>query len=165
MQPLYQLAAEYRALADRLHDTDLDEQTILDTLEAESGDIETKIINSAKVARNLRAAAKARREAAKPMTDTADREEAQADWIEGYIKRCIEQAGISKISSPWFSVSIRANPPSLIVDDESAIPADYFREIPAKREVNKPLIKAAIKDGVDIPGVHVESTGTRLEIK
>lgn len=42
MTALFILAKEHRALADKLHDLDLDDQTIADTLEGESGDLVEK---------------------------------------------------------------------------------------------------------------------------
>ena len=42
MTALFELAAEYRAISDKLHDLDLDDQTIADTLESLNGDIQEK---------------------------------------------------------------------------------------------------------------------------
>lgn len=47
MTALFQLAAEHRALSDKLHDLDLDDQTIADTLESEGGDLVEKCKNVA----------------------------------------------------------------------------------------------------------------------
>jgi hypothetical protein len=54
---LFEIASEYRADAAKLEDLDLDETTLSDTLEAISGDLETKCMNTAFVARNLEATA------------------------------------------------------------------------------------------------------------
>ena len=43
MSTLFEVAANYRALAEKLHDTDLDDKTIEDTLESESGDLVEKL--------------------------------------------------------------------------------------------------------------------------
>jgi hypothetical protein len=58
MTALFQLAAEHRALSDKLHDLDLDDQTIMDTLESESTDLIEKGKNVAAVFRNLESDAK-----------------------------------------------------------------------------------------------------------
>ena len=39
MSNLFEIATAYRALAEKLHDTDLPDEVIEDTLEAESGDL------------------------------------------------------------------------------------------------------------------------------
>lgn len=164
MKPLYQLAAEHRELADRLHDTDLDEQTILDTLEAEAGDLIEKGTNVAKVFRNLEAMAAQIKEAESAMAARRKSIEKRAASLKSYLHTNMEKAGIHKIECPWFVVSLKKNPASVVIDDESSIPADYMREIPAALQPDKALIKQAITDGYDVPGCHLQA-GTRLEIK
>lgn len=164
MQPLYQLAAEYRALADRLHDLDLPDDVIADTLEAEAGDIEVKATNIAKVFRNLEAIAAQIKEAEAAMAARRKAIEKRAASLKQYLHDNMEKAGIQKIECPWFVVSIKKNPAAVVIDDESSIPADYLREIPATFQPDKSLIKQAIADGFEVPGCHL-AQGTRLEIK
>jgi len=76
----------------------------------------------------------------------------------------MEVAGISKIECPWFVVSIAQNPEAVTVDDEDAIPRDYFKEIPASFVLDKVLLKQAIKDGYTVPGARL-TRGTSLRIK
>ena len=71
MTALFELTNEYRALADKLNDLELDQQTINDTLDGASGDLEEKIINTAKYYRNIDADAEKIEEAAKQMLGRA----------------------------------------------------------------------------------------------
>ena len=50
MTALFILAAEHRALSDKLHNLELDDQTIADTLEGEGGDmlIPVKVVTTFK---------------------------------------------------------------------------------------------------------------------
>ena len=164
MTALFQLAAEYRQVADKLHDLDLDEQTIADTLESFGGDLQEKATNVAKFIRNLESDAEKIEDAAKAMLDRAKAYKRKADSIKRYLHNNMEISGITKIESPWFVLSIRQNPESVSVDDESSIPRDYFKEIPATYQLDKTLVKKAIKDGYEVPGCHLQRT-TRLEIK
>lgn len=164
MTALFILAAEHRALADKLHDLDLDEQTIADTLEAESGDVIEKGKNVAAVFRNLESDAKQIKEAEQQLAERRKAIEKRADALKQYLKTNMEIAGIQKIDSPWFVVSIATNPASVIVDDESLIPDDYMREIPATYSPDKKLIKSALDEGYVVPGCHLER-GTSLRIK
>lgn len=164
MQPLFELAAEYRAISDRLHEADLDEQTIADTLEGLAGSLEDKAINIAKYAKNLEASAKSRRDAANEIITRAKAEENKADSLKRYLKSSLEQAGKLKVDSPWFVVSIKQNPASVQIDDESLIPDDYMREIPVSYAPDKKLMKSALDEGYAIPGAQLVR-GTRLEIK
>ena len=49
MSSIYELTGEYLELMDMLEDEEIDEQTIIDTLEALDGEIENKADNYAKI--------------------------------------------------------------------------------------------------------------------
>ena len=164
MTALYELAANYRALADRLHDLDLDDQTIAATLESEAGDLIEKGTNVAKVFRNMEALADQIKQAEQQMAARRKALEKRAANLNQYLHANMEKAGISKIESPWFVISIRKNPASVVIDAESEIPDEYMREIPARFEPDKSAIKSSIQEGVIVPGCHIEHS-TRLEIK
>lgn len=53
MSSIYELTGEYLELMDMLEDEEVDEQTIIDTLEALDGEIENKADNYAKIIRSL----------------------------------------------------------------------------------------------------------------
>ena len=164
MTALFELAAEFRALADKLNDSDLDQETIADTLDGASGDLEEKIINTAKYYRNIEADADKIEEAAKAMLARAKTLRTHSGHIKQYLQSNMEQAGLQKVSSPWFVISIAQNPEAVTVDDETLIPRDYFKEIPASFVLDKNLLKSAIKDGFTVPGVRL-TRGTSLRIK
>lgn len=160
---LYELAGEYRAISDKLHDLDLPEDVIADTLDGLGGDLQEKSINVAKYFRNLEAMANQIKQAESQMAARRKSIEKRAASLKEYLKANMERCGITKIESPWFVVSIKQNPESVQIDDESVIPRDYFREIPASYQLNKVLCKQAMKDGFEVPGCHL-SHGTRLDI-
>lgn len=164
MTALYLLTAEYKDAAERLQDADLPEEVIRDTLEAMTGEIEAKAQNVAFVIRNMEASAKAIREAAAGMLDRAKAEEKRADSIKRYLLENMMATGISKIECPYFKLSVRDNPQSVVIDDAEAIPDDYLREVPASYTLDKVMMKSAMQDGFVIPGAHLER-GKRLEIK
>lgn len=164
MTALFELAAEFRALADKLNDSDLDPQTIADTLDGASGDFEDKITSIAKYKQNIEAEADAIKAARSPMEEREKSLRKKAEGLGEYMKSNMEKAGVLKVPSPWFVVSIAQNPESVTVDDESAIPRDYFKEIPASYQLDKSLLKQAIKDGYTVPGARL-TRGTSLRIK
>lgn len=161
---LYTLTAEYMAVAQALSETNLDPQTIADTLEGLSGDLEAKSVNVAKFVRSLEATAEQIKLAEKEMADRCKAIENRAKGIRDYLLNNMQACGISKIESPWFVLSVKQNPPAVVIDDEASIPADYLREIPAIHEPDKTLIKQALKDGFAVPGCRLQA-GVRLEIK
>lgn len=161
---LYELAGEYRAISDKLHDLDLPEDVIADTLDGLGGDLQEKSINVAKYFRNLEAMANQIKQAEAQMMARRNAIEKRADSLKEYLKSNMERAGISKIECPFFVISIKQNPESVQVDDETLVPRDYFREIPVSYQLDKTLVKTAIKDGYNVPGCHL-SRETRLDIK
>jgi len=165
MTALYQLAADYKEAAERLSESGLDEQTITDTLEGLSGDIEQKAINLAKLIRNIEAETSAIRSAVDDMVKRANAEEAKAKRLRDYLKDCLQQAEIRKVSCPFFVVSLKATPAAVVIDDEKLIRGDLMVWPPAPPpKPDKRAIAEVIKAGEEVAGAHLES-GTRLEIK
>lgn len=160
---LYQISQEHRALADALQNMDLDDQTISDTLEAESGLVE-KSQSVAFVIRNMETFAAAVKAEADAMSERAKCVQKRADSVKAYLHNCMNLAGVQKIEHPQFTISIRKNPESVQIFEEGLLPPDYLREIPAKYEPDKTLIKQAIKDGHDVPGAKLVR-GESLQIK
>ena len=165
MTSLYQLAADYKEAAERLAESGLDEQTITDTLEGLSGDIEQKAIHIAKWVRNLEAETSAIRAAVDEMVKRANSEEAKAKRLRDYLKDCLQQAEIRKVSCPFFVVSIKATPAAVVIEDEKLIPGNLMSWPPAPApKPDKRAIAEAIKAGKEVAGARLEG-GTRLEIK
>lgn len=165
MTALYQLVADYKEAAERLSESGLDEQTITDTLEGLSGDIEQKAINLAKLIRNIEAETSAIRSAVDDMVKRANAEEAKAKRLRDYLKDCLQQAEIRKVSCPFFVVSLKATPAAVVIDDEKLIRGDLMVWPPAPPpKPDKRAIAEVIKAGEEVAGAHLES-GTRLEIK
>lgn len=163
MSNLYELAAQHRLLAENLTDLGLDEQTIADTLEAESGDLMEKGVNVAKVFRNLESFAEQIKQAEQQMADRRKAIEKRAASLKQYLLTNMNMAGITKIESPWFCISIKNNPESVVVDDAVALPKEYMRET-ISFAPDKIRMKSEMQDGIVIPGAHLEKT-KRIEIK
>lgn len=164
MTSLYLLAQDFAETAAKLADSELPDEVIADTLESLQYPVEEKAKNVAMVIRNMESSAKAIKEAADAMIARAKAEENRAKNLKAYLQSVMEATGISKIESPYFVISIRNNPESVVIDAESQIPADYMREIPVSYSPDKTLIKKAIQDGFTVPGCHLTRTKS-LQIK
>jgi hypothetical protein len=162
---LFQVAAEYRADAAKLEDMDLDDETFADTLESISGDLESKCMNVAFIARNIEATAAQIKEQIKAMQDRAKAMENKAERIRKYLLDGLTLAQCDKVDTPYFRIKIALNPPSVQIADESLIPDAYKTEPePPKPMPDKKLIAAALKDGFEVPGCRLVR-GTRLDIR
>lgn len=164
-QSLYVIANEYHAMVERLMDSELDEQTIKDTLEGASGELEVKATNVAMFIRNLESSAEQIKLAEKAMAERRKALENKADSVKRYLFDNMKRVGVTKIESPYFALTIKKNPPSVIIDDESLID-DGFKRMPEPLPliVDKALIKQAIENGLTVEGAHIEQK-ERLEIK
>lgn len=84
-----------------------------------------------------------------------------------YLKRNMEQCGMTEVKSPFFTLKIKKNPYSTDIIDETKIPERFFntREIiKIERKPDKNAIKEEVlKTGVQVPGVIVQQK-TKLEI-
>ena len=165
---LYEISTEYRLLAERLADMDLDATTVADTLEASglTDALPDKVQGVEMVAR-----------AAEMHCPTIDAEIARlqalkarrqkiAQGLRDYILWNMQNAGVERIECPLFCMSLKKNPPAVEVLDESQIPAGYWRTYtpkPPEPRIDKPAIAAAIKKGDDVPGARLVQ-GTRLDI-
>lgn len=164
MTTLALLASEYRDAAQRLADLDLDEQTVSDTLESLSGDLELKAQQVAYMVRSFEADATAVAQWAKDAAARAKAIQARADRLGAYLAHSLEAAGIEKIEGPGVRIGWRKSS-AVVIDDEAQIPADLMRAKPAPPpEPDKPAIGAAIKAGRAVPGAHVEARRS-LQIK
>ena len=165
---LFQIAAQYRHITDVLQDSGCDPQTLTDTLEGEAWPLEVKAQNIGFVIRNMEALAASMKDAEKQMADRRKATEKRAAALVEYLKTGMEIAGVSKLETPHFALTIKKNPPGVEVWDEKQIPVEFMR-VPAPPPPPVPVpdkaaIKDAIKAGKDVPGALL-AQGTRLEIK
>lgn len=94
-------------------------------------------------------------------------EEKRQEWLRRYLQEHMAAAGITEISDERsvFKASLAiGRDESIDVFDEAQVPQDYLREIPAKYEADKTMIKKAIKDGYEVPGARLVKRD-RLTIK
>lgn len=165
MSSLYQLVGERLALQNTLEQSGYDAQTISDTLDAEGGNIESKFIDYCYVLRNLEVETNPYKDEIERLSNILD---AKNNAIDAIKKRMLEAFIASKyqiIKGDIFTIKTRNNPPSVIIDNEALIPADYFKQaLPPPPTIDKTLIKKAISDGFEVSGARLE-TKQRLVIE
>lgn len=79
----------------------------------------------------------------------------RVEWLRQYLATHMAAAGITEIRDErgLFSAKLGvARDKSVDVFDADQLPRDYLREIPARFEPDKVLIRKAIEDGFDVPG-------------
>ena len=161
--PLYKLADEFVAIAAILADQDLPDDVITDTLEGASGDIENKAWNTAALILQFEGEASVIKEAEQRMSARRKSLENRVQWMRDYMLVQLIRTNISEIKSPEFVITVRDNPPKVILDDEDVIPK-AFKHSQTITTISKAEIRQSLIDGKTVVGAHLERE-KRLSIK
>lgn len=165
MPALYQLTAQLRELERLADEGEVPAEVLADTVEGLTGEIEVKAQNVAEFVRNLESSTAAIDGAISDMKARRDRIQRNADWLKGYLITQMKASGITKISCPYFVLSIKKNPPKVVITDPGKIPCELYVYPPAPEPYpDKKAIAEALKAGQEFDGAHLEQ-GERLEIK
>ena len=164
---LWQLTDQYlQALQVLTSDDDIPPEVVRDTLDALEGSLAVKATNVASYVSMLDTNADAIGAEINRLKAMQARVERHAQRLREYLKENMLRSGIAKIEAtqaPFFHLSIRKNPPKVVIDNESLVPDEFVRT-KIVTEIAKNEIKYAIQAGQDVPGAHLEQT-ERLEIK
>jgi hypothetical protein len=99
----------------------------------------------------------------KAMQDRKKRFEARAQMKRGMVGSAMEIAELPKKETPAGTVSLRALPPKVIVQDEAAVPARFWKEQAPK--LDKKAVGDALKEGAAVPGCELSNGGTTVSIR
>lgn len=164
MTALFLLADEYRDAASKLADLDLDAQTVADTLEGMSGELEVKAQAVAHMVRSIEANSAAIAQWAKDAHERARTAQARADRLREYLSSTLQSCGIQRVEGPGITLAWRKSS-AVVVDEPDLIPQRYMRQPePPPPVPDKKAIGELLKSGAAVPGAHIE-TRTHLQIR
>lgn len=124
---LYEIANEYRNVFDQLSEIpDLNNEIISDTLSPIKGEFNDKAINLTSYFRNLEADANAIKEAEVMMAQRRKSIESKIENLKKYLKSQMQATGITKISCPYFSVTLSKTKSIVKILDEKKIPSNFI---------------------------------------
>ena len=160
MASLYILAAEYRALADKLEDGDFDPITTLDTIEASGlpDDLAQKAQNIEFMARHYDGENAALQAEVERMVARIGCNTKKADSLRAYVLQCLKLTGRDKLSTTMFTFSTRKSE-AVDVFEADKLPAEFWRMPEPKPPVaapDKAAIKAALNEGKEVPGARMQ---------
>lgn len=154
---LWEISERFRSMQLLAESDELPPEVIRDTLEGIEGEWEAKAEAVAMYVQNLKAAAEAKKEAAKAMAERAAMLDKRADSLKQYLLLQFQFMGKTRVERPMFSLVLKNNPQSVVIDDETAVPDAYkVQKPPPPPTVDKKLVGQAIKAGQDVPGCHAE---------
>ncbi len=175
---LYDLAEEITAVANNLeavYESDEEGRAELleaweTTLDAVGGEFDEKAGNIAALIKNLKAEEAALKAEADALERRRKVKENAAKRLTEYLKDAMIAAGKKKLDTLRAALSIKDNPESTVIENETAFIAwaqgahhDEYLTYSAPK-INKTAVKAALKDGDEVPGASL-LRGKRLEIK
>lgn len=141
---------------------DLDEQTLLDTLEGATDFSEalTAVIGSALDDECLAVALKERLDA---MRTRLARLQSRAASKRIAAVESMETTQMRKLVAPDFTASMRLGPPSVAITDEQLLPGDYL--VPQPPKADKRGLLDALTRGLEVPGATLCQPRVSLAIR
>ena len=161
MASLYELTTQRLALQNKLEELNFDVDTITDTILGESTELEAKIVDYGYILRNRSGLEAMMLAEVERMQARYNAHEKRTEAIKAWLLQNMQACQISRIDCPAFSVSLKNNPPKVVIDAESLIPDKYMRTPTPKPPMAAPDKKAigdAIKQGEEVPGCHSEQS-------
>ena len=157
--PKYQLLRQ-RLLAD--YSTNLDEETVADTLEGitDLHEMIAAVIRSALVDEALQAGLRFRVD---DMKGRLSRLELRATKKRQLALDAMTEVGLTKLEQPDFTASARAGSPALIVIAEDSIPEAYW--LPQPPKLDRHAILGELKRGIEIPGTQMNNPKPVLTVR
>lgn len=166
---LYELSNDYRAIVSMMEDADQNDpaamEAVINALEQVGGEFNSKAVAVVRVITNHDSDVAALDAEIARLNARKKAIVGRREWLDGYLLHNMQLSGISEIKCPAFTIRLRENPPSVVVDDDAVIPAEYMRvPPPPKASPDKVEIKKALLAGVEIAGCTLDRK-VRVEIK
>ena len=131
------------------------QQAWFDTLDGMEQELVCKAENVAVYIKNMESEAKTLKAEEDKLKARRQAKENAAKRMREYLMDCMKQANISKIDEPRAVISLRNNPESVEISDETEFigwAADHDEYLRYKApEINKTAVKNALKSGAEIP--------------
>lgn len=160
----FEMAAQYRQLAEVLANRHDDPQVIADTLDSLSGPFDEQLENLAKMVRNIEAAESGIAQTIVNLEARQASLQRAAERGRRLIFELMQTAQRERVNTALFSIALKKNPPQVVVDNPEVLPDAYLTRYEAPPPTpNKKAIAMAIKAGIEVPGAHCEQS-MRLEI-
>lgn len=168
MKPLYELCNIHSNLAeiiDSVADEDLDKESINLMMANLGVAIKDKCTSIAGVIKNFEHHIDGIKKIEEAAYLRRKRIERNLEQLKSYMLKGMIEADINKIISPQFDISVKSNPLSVDIYNESLLPKEYFKEkVVTTVTIDKNKIKEDIKTGLDVPGATL-TQNKRLEIR
>ncbi|HFK0190637.1 TPA: siphovirus Gp157 family protein [Listeria monocytogenes] len=159
MTTLYSIQEKYQQLLNLAEQ--LDPETLKDTLESIDDELETKAENVSFIIKELEGQSLILEKETKRLAERKNTINNNVKRLKQSLFDAMITANKQKIKTNLFTLDIRKNPPSIIVEDESKL-LNYLIEQPKK--IDKTKLGDDLKKGIEVPGAKIIQT-ERLQIR
>lgn len=165
MSNIYEITNDYLQIMAMLEDSDLDPQTLADTMEGIEGEFEIKAENYAKVMKNLEGDILAIKTEIDRLTAKKKALENNIKNMKSTLQTAMETTGKTKFKTELFSFNIQKTAPAVVIDleDLSKLPSQFIKQ--HEIEADKTAIKEALKRGENLDGIAHFEQSESLRIK
>jgi hypothetical protein len=86
----------------------------------------------------------------------------KAETLRAIVKQAMQTLGLPKIEAPDLTASLTNTRPSVVIDDEAAIPSQLCKVV---RTPDKTAIKSALEQGEVVPGASLSAPSQTLTVR
>jgi hypothetical protein len=115
-----------------------------------------------RAARYTEANSKALKDIEAEMKERRQRFDGKAETYRAIAKQALQCLGLSKLEAPDFTASLTSTRPSVVIEDEEAIPSQLCKVV---RSPDKAAIKAALEQGEAVPGASLSTPSQTLTVR
>lgn len=162
-ESLMHLTGDYLELLDMAQDPDVDEQLLMDTLEAINGEISHKAGGCVAVIRHLEGRAETYKKEADRLLKAAIGYQKNIDRIKERIKYAMTLMDVTTLESDYCTIKIRKNGGVQPLKITGEVPQNYKKEKVEWVNDNE-KIRKDLDAGVELSFAHLEERGTYLKI-
>lgn len=163
MAHLYEIAEQYKELAAMADDESLAE-AVRDTMQGVVGEFEDKGKAIACVLLNMDGDVEAIDAQIARLNDRKKAIINRQESMKDYLRENMEACGIKKITHPLFSITCVQGREIAVIDQESILP-DEMVTVKTVVSPDKSAIAKALKEGLEVPGAHLERAKSSIRIK
>jgi hypothetical protein len=152
MSSLFTISQDFKSLYDMANDAENEDMEALAELFSEvETSLSDKLDNSNYIIKELDSDADALKAEAKRLTDKARALENKGKYLKELMLGAVKASGVEKLKSDKFSYYIKRTEVLNVVSEDN-IGREFFR---IKKEIDKTVLKKAIKDGLVVDGVSI----------
>ncbi len=165
MSRLYELTGQFKELAALADGADEDlAVAVRDTMQAIEGEFQEKGKAIAMIALNIDGDLEAIQKQIDRLAERKRIINNRKESLKEYLRENMDASGITKITHPLFTITCGKGKPSVVIDDQNAIPDEYMR-VTTSMAPDKAAIAKAIKEGKTVEGAHSEIGKSSISIK